>query len=322
MIYKTNMILLDEFRLKSGLIFKSIPACYTMYGDVENGKKLALFFHGFSSSSEIHVWWNKFNLKDILKKYNLLCINSLGSSHGSFGPNTINSTTGKPFFETFPSITIQDLVDFTVLVCEKIKIKKVDCLFGCSLGGMQVLDMFFRYPMFSDHFISIAGSPVSWMAKINLLTQARMITAFYDNKNILKSMMGFTRIFFRLQCSNEKALNILQNKQLNIDDYFLEDSAAFENKFSPYSCALYLNCVAHFEVLMTLYVKQKNPKLRLISIQHDSLTPKILIKKIFYELKKQKRNVSYSEFKTDFGHESWIVDGEKFYEFIKTDFNL
>ena len=68
MIYKTNMILLDEFRLKSGLIFKSIPACYTMYGDVENGKKLALFFHGFSSSSEIHVWWNKFNLKDILKK--------------------------------------------------------------------------------------------------------------------------------------------------------------------------------------------------------------------------------------------------------------
>jgi homoserine acetyltransferase len=54
--YKTIVISLSDFQINDGRKLVSPLACYTIYGDLNNNKKTALFFHGFSSSSELHTW--------------------------------------------------------------------------------------------------------------------------------------------------------------------------------------------------------------------------------------------------------------------------
>jgi homoserine acetyltransferase len=208
----SSSITLEKFTLSNKFVFDHAVARYTLYGELANGKKLALFFHGFSSSSDLHIWWQKFPIHEILKDYNIICFNSLGSCHGSLGPETICPDTGRPYAERFPEISIVDTINFIISALKKMNIQKLDLVFGCSLGGMQALDMFIRFPMMADKFISVCGSPLPFMTNLTNAAQSNILESGIKNnlsKDTLKSYMGLARFFFRLSCTTEKALSLL-----------------------------------------------------------------------------------------------------------------
>lgn len=333
MQYQTNHVILESFSTRSGETFSRVPACYTVYGCLFDDKPLALFFHGFSSNSELHTWWEKFNFNDIVRKYTIICINSLGSSYGSFGPESINPKTEKPFQNFFPTIDIQDTVNFTVETLKKLNIKKLDLVVGCSLGGMQALDLFLRYPTISKKNISAVGVPVPRMTKLVNLAQARLIDQSiqaWDGRD-LETMLGLSRFFFRLSCTSEAALEILEKKQSEkreikkleaLEAYFIEDNLKFQTQFSAYSNSLLLKMIANFTVEIPENLENGSSELLMISIQNDIFTPEEYVKKIFNDLVKKNYRCELRKFETDYGHEAWIIDGERFYDFIKENLNL
>jgi len=331
---ETKKIDLGSFSTNKGVILEPAEACYTLYGDLENGKKLALFFHGFSSNSEMHNWWAKFPIELVSQSFNILCINALGSCHGSCGPDSINAKTGKSYKENFPKISMQDTVDFTAAVLSKLKIQKLDYVFGCSLGGMQALDMFVRYPEYAEKYIAVCASPLTLMTKIASIAQAKIISDGIKlnlSEDELRSRMGLSRLFFRMACTTEKALSKLQRKLSGgensagmqpLEDFFLADSFEFENAFSPYSFNLYSRMLIEFELDLSKCNGNTNSELVLIDISEDQFTSTQKILEVMKALRKKARKVRRRKFKTDYGHEAWIIDGERFYDFIKVEFNI
>lgn len=325
----TKDVEIPVFETQCGRTLSGLNACYTIYGDLNNGKKLALFFHGFSSDSKLHTWWQKFNFAECLQSYNIICINSLGSSYGTTGPESIDPTNGSPYGSSFPDISVQDTVNFTVVVLEKLGVDQIDMVFGCSLGGMQVLDLWWRYPDIAKQFVSVAACSVPHMTQMVNLAQARLIDqAVGQGRQMLQAALGMSRFFFRLSCTNETALAVLNQKQdkgkgrrpiERLEQYFVEDNLKFQTEFSPFSNSLYLKLIANFELEMDKGGDYKRPSIKLVSMQDDQFTPASCVSQLATKLANLGQSVLLSQFNTKFGHEAWIVDGEQFYEFIKKD---
>lgn len=331
MRYCTKKITIPEFNVQIGKTLKGLEACYTLYGDLSNNKKTALFFHGFSSNSELHTWWCKFHFANLLSTYNILCVNSLGSSHGTTGPESVDPLTNKQYLHNYPSISIEDMVNFTAIVLTNLGLDQVDLVFGCSLGGMQVIDMYLRYPNISSKFVSVAGVPVPYMTKLMNLAQARLIdVARQKGRKTMLRAMGLSRSFFRLVCTTEEALDELKykmrisNQKTSIqvlDEYFENDNMKYQNLFSPYSNSLYLKVMSNFELDDEVMERRgrvtSSPLLHLVSISNDGFTPMQSVLDVYRQLKQTRHYVKHSTFVTKYGHEAWIIDGGKFYEFAE-----
>lgn len=328
MNYLTQRISLSNFETSIGETLVNPSATYTTYGDFNTSKPRALVFHGFSSCSKLHSWWDKFNFSEMVEHFNIICINSLSSSHGSTGPESVNPKTQNPYFNTFPEVTIQDTVDFAMHALKHLEINHLDLVLGCSLGGMQALDMYMRYPEISKKYISVAGVPVPHMIKLNNFAQALLIENAINSgsKEELEKALGFSRFFFRLTCMNEKSLTILEKKlQTNkstsssLIDYFIQDTNKFQKEFSPFSNSIILKMIANFELKIREFKTKSKSDLTIVSIEDDIFTPEKHVQLIYEDLLEKRHNVNYRHFKTDFGHEAWIIDGKRFYEFIKSD---
>lgn len=322
--YKSYSIILDKFVIANKFEFYNVNVHYNLYGDIGNGKKLALFFHGFSTDTDLHIWWKKFPIKKLLKDYNIICFNTLGSCHGSFGPETINPNTGLSYANNFPAISIRDTVNFVIQALDKLSIQKLDLVFGCSMGGMQALDMYVRYSKMANKFISVCGSPLPLMTKLSNTAQINIISKGIEkdySESKLRTCMGLAYFFFRLSCTSENALSILNNIQSNfsLENYFLSDSREYENQFSPYSHNIFLRMMTNFELNLSHEIHEKNNELVLISIEGDQFTPPKCINNIYNLLKELNCNVKNKQFYTNYGHEAWILDGKRFYEFIEKD---
>jgi homoserine O-acetyltransferase len=274
----------------------------------------------------LHKMWEKFPFDAILEEYDILCINSLGSCHGTLGPDSINPDTHKPYLDNFPQITIQNTINFAVEVLKKLMLKKFDLVMGCSLGGMQVLDMFLRFSEFGKKFISVCGSPLSLMAKLINLAQCNIIESGIKQmlpEDLLRQRMSLAWFFFRLSCTTENALIILGKKQASLENYFVNDGDEYKDTFSPYSYSLYMRMLAEFELESSIFsanIKTDRREILLVDIRGDSFTPPKNIEEIYNRLKQKNYKVRKKTFETNYGHEAWILDGKKFYEFIKNDF--
>jgi homoserine O-acetyltransferase len=140
-------ITIDEvFITESGLSLPSIDIAYSLFsqdGNIHNGKPIVFVCHAFSGNTEVDVWWNGLFEGNVIFNYNdfnIIVPNILGSCYGSTGPLSINPSTGLPYYDTFPEITIRDLVKAHILLADYLGVGLIDYLIGGSIGGMQALE--------------------------------------------------------------------------------------------------------------------------------------------------------------------------------------
>ncbi|MBV9063536.1 MAG: homoserine O-acetyltransferase, partial [Alphaproteobacteria bacterium] len=79
-------------------------------------------------------------------KYFVICTNVIGGCMGSTGPADINPATGRPFALDFPVVTIRDMVRAQGRLLDVLKIERLLCVTGGSMGGMQALQWLASYP--------------------------------------------------------------------------------------------------------------------------------------------------------------------------------
>ena len=330
MQYKNHTVSVQKFQTQKGEVINHLIAKITVYGQITSQKPIALVYHAFSTNSLLHEWWDKFNLAKLAQKYTIICCNSLGSSHGSTGPSSVNPETGQKYGLSFPKISIQDTVNFQKRALLEFGISQVSLVLGCSLGGMQALDMYLRFPNFAEKWISVAGVPVPYMTKLDNLAQSQLIETAAkaaDEENLLNMLMH-SRFFFRLACTSEQALKVLANRQQHnpgstnlerLERYFTKDNLQFKGQFSPYSNSLYLRMIAEFELNNIEPANSNAPELVMVTMQDDRFTPKTSVKEVAESLHGLGYSVRVLDFTTAFGHEAWIIDGTRFYEFIEKE---
>ena len=159
----------SQLKLANGGTLGPITLCYETYGQLNSAKTNAiLVVHalsgdahaaGFHQGDEKPGWW------DIMigpgkafdtDKYFVICSNVLGGCKGSTGPSSINPKTNKPYALDFPIITIADMIEAQKQLIDHLGIKKLLCVSGGSMGGMQVLQWVASYPQNVASAIPIA----------------------------------------------------------------------------------------------------------------------------------------------------------------------
>lgn len=92
------------------------------------------------------------------RRFFVVCVNSLGSHFGSTCPASINPATGQPYRLSFPVLTVEDIAKGGCEVVRSLGIKRLASVVGPSLGGMTVLAFAALYPDAVRSLVTISSA--------------------------------------------------------------------------------------------------------------------------------------------------------------------
>jgi len=150
----------QNYLLESGDQLPGFQLAYHTVGSINATRDNVIWVcHALTANSDVSNWWpGLYGPNKALDptKYFIICVNVLGSCYGSTEALSINGTTGEPYYHSFPSFTIKDIVGTFELLRKSLGIEKVHTLIGGSLGGQQVLEWAVSNPLLFERIIPIA----------------------------------------------------------------------------------------------------------------------------------------------------------------------
>jgi homoserine O-acetyltransferase/O-succinyltransferase len=152
----------QSFPLETGESLPDIRIGYHTYGHLNAaGDNVVWICHALTANSDVIRWWPGLVGDHHYvnpEKHFIVCANILGSCYGSSGPLTENPENGKPFFSSFPIVTIRDMVKAHILLRKQLGIKQIHLLIGGSMGGYQALEWVLMEPSVIGDLLLIATS--------------------------------------------------------------------------------------------------------------------------------------------------------------------
>ena len=280
-------------------------------------------------------------------KYFVICANVIGGCMGSFGPRDINPVTNHPYGLDFPVITIRDMVRAQESLLDHLGIKKLLCATGGSMGGMQLLQFCTTFPNKTFSAVPIACSTSHSAQNIalnELARQAIMADPVWDNgkyfeNNIQpKNGLAVARMVGHISYLSEKGMQEkfgrkLQEKadyefsfnaDFQVESYLRHQGYAFVERFDANSILYITRAMDYFDIskqfdggLIDAFKNQKT-KFLVISFSSDWLYTTKENKDIVIALNASGADVSFSEIKTEKGHDSFLVNEPDFLKTLKS----
>ncbi|MDR2773008.1 MAG: homoserine O-acetyltransferase [Elusimicrobiota bacterium] len=355
---KKDIFRFDCLHLKSGKTLENIEIAYEVYGepnaDKSNGILLAHAFSGNAHAAKLTEndtagWWDNMIGPDKAfdtKKYFVICSNVLGGCGGSSGPSSINPKTGKEYALDFPFITIEDMVEAQKKLIDHLGIKKLLCVAGGSMGGMQVLEWIRSHPndIASAIPISTAAKHSPQQIAFNEVgRQAIMSDIDWNNGNYYqgnepKTGLSLARMIGHITYMSDKSMetkfsrklkdnkdvftfNVGANPEFEVEGYLQYKGDAFVKRFDANSYLYMTKALDYFDVSgknFTIKTKNKSLKFLVIAFKSDRLYPSYQTEKIARLLKLQGFDATYCEIKSTYGHDSFLLETEDETKLIKS----
>ena len=363
MNYKTEnikkLIVSKPLLLDCKQTIRDFPLAYETFGKLNESRDNAiLVFHALTGDQFVsgenpitkkEGWWitavgpGKAIDTD---KYFVICANVIGGCMGSWGPKEIDKKTNEPYGLNFPVITIRDMVKAQETLLDYLGIKKLLCVTGGSMGGMQSLEFCATFPNKTFSAVPIACSTSHSAQNIaldELARQAIMADPAWENGNYLKknifpkSGLAVARMAGHISYLSEKGLQEkfgrkLQEKadyefsfdaDFQVESYLRHQGHAFVERFDANSYLYITRAMDYFDLskqftggLLEAFGNQKT-KFLVISFSSDWLYPTKENKDIVIALNASGADVSFSEIKTDTGHDSFLINEPEFLKTIK-----
>jgi len=296
-------------------------------------------------------WWDKFigDGKAIdTTKYFVICSNNLGSTFGSTNPLSIDPTTKQEYRLKFPILTISDIVKAQMKLYDKLGIKKAVAVIGGSMGGMQALCYAIEFPDFTNTVIAMATTAYTrpWAIAINKIAIEAIRhdpifkNGLYSKEDLeAKGLPGlavgrmaaliaylsptlFNNKFSR-EYSRTDGLYELFGR-FEVERYLEYNAYSFPKMFDPLSYLYICKTMNIFDAgrnednLENAFAKLKC-NLHLIAFKDDMLFfPEEMeeIRDIMIKLGR-KDQVTYKLVDSKSGHDSFLVEVDKFEEHVK-----
>ncbi|KAK3604841.1 hypothetical protein CHS0354_000503 [Potamilus streckersoni] len=160
-----------------GARLQNVQVAYRTWGRLsKDGGNAVLICHALTGNADADIWWgNLFEQKvfDGSRDF-IVCSNVLGSCYGTTGPVSINKETGERYGVGFPQVTIRDMVHLQKRLLDRLNVRRIKCVVGGSLGGMQVLEWGLMYPDHVEALIPIAtcASHPAWCIGLSAAQRA------------------------------------------------------------------------------------------------------------------------------------------------------
>jgi homoserine O-acetyltransferase len=294
-------------------------------------------------------WWDKFigDEKGVdTNKFFVICVNILGSNFGSTNPLSIEKSTGRQYRLRFPVLTISDVVKAQIRLFSHLGINCVHAVIGGSLGGMQALCFAIEFPNFAKNVIIMASTYQTkpWAIAFNkiaiegIMQDENFKNGNYDEKEVANTGlvgMGLGRIAGHISFLSPNSMdkkfgrNYVETDGLyelkgrfEVDRYMEYNGYGFTKRFDPLSY-LYIvkmmnifDCTRHYDSLAHA-LSQIHSHITLISFSSDLLFPPSCMREIADELKSIGKEYEYIEIDSDYGHDAFLVEIEKFDKIVK-----
>lgn len=92
------------------------------------------------------------------ERFYVICVNSLGSCFGSTGPASPDPRTGEPYRLSFPVLHVEDIANAGARVLEHLDITRLHTVLGASMGGMTALAFAILHPERAEGLVSISSA--------------------------------------------------------------------------------------------------------------------------------------------------------------------
>ena len=286
-------------------------------------------------------WWN-----DMIgpgkgfdtRKYWVICSNIIGGCKGTTGPSSINPQSGKPYCLDFPVITIRDMVEAQKKLIDHLGISQLYSLAGGSMGGFQVLEWTLRFPEMTRSAICIAScSRLSAQALAfnavgrNAITsdpgwkegcyygtpgpvQGLAIARMIGHITYLSDLSMDSRFGRRLQSADQFSYDF--TTEFAIESYLQHQGQKFIERFDANSYIYITKSMDYFDIarnrgsLDEAFASVK-AKYLFVSYSSDWLFPSEQSREIVRSLKRNKKDVSFIEIDSPYGHDAFLVENEQ-----------
>ncbi|MEA2624371.1 MAG: homoserine O-acetyltransferase/O-succinyltransferase [Candidatus Binatota bacterium] len=170
-IVATESITLPEtLVLDGGGRLGPVTVAYETYGELDDrGENAILIEHALTASAHAAGrhrnresslgWWDAMIGRGRAfdtDRYFVICANILGSCYGTTGPSSTNPATGRPYGASFPRIGIRDMVRVQRALLERLGVRRIRCVCGGSMGGMQAIEWAVLHPEMVDSIALVA----------------------------------------------------------------------------------------------------------------------------------------------------------------------
>jgi len=325
----------EAFELECGEILPGITVAYQTYGKLNAEKNNVVWIcHALTANAEVARWWGGIVADRAVicpEKHFIVCANILGSCYGSTGPLSIQPSTQKPYYSSFPMITIRDMIKAHILLRKHLGIDQIRLLMGGSMGGYQALEWCAMEKEVIQELFLVATSATESAWGIAVHTAQRMAIeadpTWKDHseeagKRGLKAARAIGILTYR-------NYGILALKQTDPDpekidhykasSYVLYQGEKLMNRFNPYSYCLLTKAMDSHHLgrgrggRTERVLQEMTQRTLIIGINSDILCP--LEEQRF--MARHLPNATLVEIDSAYGHDGFMVEVEKINRYLK-----
>lgn len=159
------------FTMRHGGVLPVVDVAYETWGELSPERDNVLLVltglspgaHARSSADDPTAgWWEEMigpGQAIDTERFHVVCVNSLGSCHGTTGPASIDPRTGERYRLEFPVLTIEDIATVARAALRQIGLTRVAVVVGPSLGGMTALAYSILFGEEVGALVTISSAP-------------------------------------------------------------------------------------------------------------------------------------------------------------------
>ncbi len=338
--------------LESGATLGPITVAYETYGRLDSeGSNAILICHALSGSAHAagyhnapgqHPgWWD-----DAIgpgkafdtERYFLICSNVLGGCVGTTGPSSVNPKTDRPFGLSFPVVTVGDMVKVQKALLDHLGIKRLLCVAGGSVGGMQALEWALRYPDIPHSVAVIAAtarlSPqaigFNAIGRNSITSDANWRGGDYYSSGAPAEGLAVARMIGHITYLSEEAMHAKFGRRLRgdslafdfshefqVESYLDHQGTKFVERFDANSYLYMTKAMDYFDVAasygegdLSRALAAIRARVLVLSFSSDWLFPPYQSRELVEGLLRQRRDVSYVNIETPCGHDAFLLEIE------------
>ena len=340
-IVETKIAKFSDLTLENGSIIAPLEIAYETYGTLNEEKSNAILVchalsgdahaAGFHENSDKPGWWDAYigpGKAFDTNKYFVISSNVLGGCMGSSGPTSINPLTGRQFGSSFPFVSIGDMVNAQELLVSSLGIKKLFCVSGGSMGGMQALQWAVALPETIVNCIVMATSSEHSAQQISFNEVGRQAIISDPNWNggdygdipprkglALARMIGHVTYLsdelMREKFGRKPPKGNIKSTDFAVGSYLVYQGESFVDRFDANSYIYVTKALDHFSLgkgeTLSLGLSKVKSRFLVIAYSSDWLYPPYQSREIVKSLEVNAIQVSYCEINISKGHDSFLV---------------
>jgi homoserine O-acetyltransferase len=326
----------QPFELEGGATLPEITVAYHTFGTLNANKSNVIWIcHALTANSNVLDWWDGIAGESKVinpDQHFIVCANILGSCYGSTGPLSINPQTGEPYYNTFPQVTIRDIVRAHILLRQHLGLEKIQVLAGGSMGGFQVLEWAIAEPEVVENLFLLATSAAESTWSIGIHTTQRLMleadgtwgqrspTAGNKGLKAARALGTLTYRNYQILAQSQTDPDREKLDNYRVSSYLEYQGDKLVNRFNAYSYWFLTKALDSHNLSrgrggrLEPILAEIRQKTLIIGISSDILCP--VQEQQF--LAQHLPNVCYVEIDSNYGHDGFIIEGQKISQHFST----